>query len=77
LAEDYFGLCKGAIGKETIFVKYEKIQYLRAKQNFLAKYFHVLRTDLFLLASTANRLHEVPYMPEVLLEGLKEKILER
>ena len=76
LDEDVLGICKGSFRREFIFVKYEKIQYIMSKQNFVAKHFRVLKANIYMLASQLNRNHEIPYMAEEEIEVLKEHILD-
>lgn len=77
LKEDLLGICKGAFGRKLTFVKYDKIQYIRTKQNFIAKHFHIIQTTISLLAASSNRIHEIPYQDEEIIEILKKKILEQ
>jgi len=77
MEEDFLGICKGVFGRRFIFIKYDKIQYISASQNIMAKHFQIRKAIVFLLASTANRNHDIPYFTETKLGQLKEKILER
>ena len=76
LEEDVLGICKGTFGRKLIFIKYDKIQYLKVSQNFLAKHFQIIHTTVSLLASSSNRFHEIPYHKEEQVEELKRKILQ-
>ena len=58
-------------------MKYSKIQYVESKQNFLAKYFHIQKAQIHLLASTRNKDQSIPYFKEEMVERLKEEILKR
>lgn len=77
VADDFLQIVTGCYGKEILFVKYSKIQYIDLKQNFLAKHFHIQKAQIHLLASARNKDHEIPYFAEALVEKLKEKLLER
>lgn len=69
-------LVDGNFSKRILIVKYPKIQYLETKQSFLAKHFHMQKGAIYLLASTKNRIHNIPYFPEEKVEIIKERILE-
>lgn len=68
-------LVDGNFGRRILIVKYPKIQFLETKQNFLAKYLHIQKGTIYLLASTKNRIHNVPYFPEEEVEIIRKRIL--
>lgn len=74
LEGDFLMLVSGCLGKESVFVKYDKIQHVTMKQSFLAKKCGVIKGYIFLLASTANQAHRMPYFKEDKLERLREKL---
>lgn len=67
----------GSLGREYVFVKYPKIQYIEVKQNVLAKYFKIQKADIYLLASTQNRCQSVPYFEETKVLELKNHLCNR
>lgn len=67
-------LVTGCVGKQSIFVKYNKIQYITVKQNFLAKRCGIVKGEIHLLASLANQTHIIPYFDEKKLERVREKL---
>ena len=76
VGEKSLKLVDGNFSKRILIVKYPKIQYLETKQSFLAKYFRMQKGEIYLLASTKNRIHNLPYFPEEKVEIIKERILE-
>lgn len=74
--EDYLQIVRGCYGKQILFVKYEKIQYVELKQNFLAKHFHMQKAQIHLLASARNKDHVIPYFAEEQAEKLKLELLD-
>jgi len=73
--EQSLKLVDGNFGKRILIVKYPKIQYLEMKQNFLAKCFRMQKGEIYLLASTKNRIHSISYFPEEEVEIIKKRIL--
>lgn len=73
--ENSLKIVTGTFGRETMIVKYPKIQFLKIKQNFVAKHFGIQKGELYLLASTKNRIHDIPYFPEIEVERIKESLL--
>ncbi len=65
----------GSFARRTLFVKYEKIQYITSKQNFIAKKFKLQKGDVHLLAAMKNQINELPYFEEEILEELKKRII--
>ena len=39
------------------------------------KHFGIQKGELYLLASTKNRIHDIPYFPEIEVERIKESLL--
>lgn len=68
-------LVTGCVGKQIVFVKYDKIQYVTVKQSFLAKRCGIVKGEIHLLASLANQTHSIPYFKKQQVEVLKENIL--
>lgn len=66
----------GNFGRRILLVKYPKIQYLETKQNFLAKHFQMQKGEIYLLASSKNRVQTIPYFPEWEVEQIKEALLQ-
>ena len=75
MRENSLKIVTGTFGRETMIVKYPKIQFLKIKQNFVAKHFGIQKGELYLLASTKNRIHDIPYFPEIEVERIKESLL--
>ena len=71
---NYLMLVSGCMGKESVFVKYDKIQHVTIKQSFLAKKCNVVKGYVFLLASSVNQTHKMPYFRQEKLETLREKL---
>lgn len=69
--EKYLKVVDGSLGRCILFVKYDKIQYITAKQNVIAKHFGVQKGELHLLAAMKNQIHSLPYFKEAELERLK------
>ena len=65
----------GAFGKRSLLVRYEKIQYLTARQNVIAKKFGLQRGEIHLLASMKNQIHNIPYFKEEKIEKIKSDLL--
>lgn len=68
-------LVSGCMAREYLFVKYDKIQHITLKQSFLAKRCGLVKGNIWLLASTLNRIHAIPYFKAEKTELLKERIL--
>lgn len=74
--ENFLVLVDGCLGREFVFVKYDKIQYIEMEQNFIARHFQVQKGDIYLLASTVNRSQTMPYFYEKEMEKIKEYLLQ-
>ena len=73
---DYFlMLARGYGAKSRIYIRYDKIQYLKLKQNFLARACHIQSGEAYVLAASTNRVQPIPYFPEDLAEKLKNHTL--
>lgn len=75
--EKFLKVVSGCFGKRSLFVKYNKIQFVTARQNVLAKHFHVQKGTIHLLAAIKNQVHILPYFQEENMEQLKEYILKK
>ena len=75
VGEKSLKLVDGNFGRRILIVKYPKIQFVETKQSPLAKYFHIQKGRLYLLASTKNRVHNIPYFPEKETEVIRRRIL--
>lgn len=75
VGEKSLKLVDGNFGRRILIVKYPKIQYLKTKQSFLAKYFRMQKGEIYLLASTKNRMHNIAYFPEEAVEIIRERLL--
>lgn len=69
----YFGekvmlAVNGAFARKFVYIKYENIQYITLKQNFLAKRFGIQKGTGLLLASSTNQAQEIPYFREEEIE---------
>lgn len=65
----------GAFARDCVFIKYDKIQHICLKQNFLAKQFGIQKGTVHLLASAKNQVQVIPYFPEEQIESLKSRCL--
>lgn len=61
----------GSFSRKYVFIKYDNIQYVSLKQNFIAKRFDIQRGTVHLLASSQNQVQEIPYF-----RGEQEQILQ-
>lgn len=73
--EKFLKIVDGGFAKRTLFVKYDKIQYVTGKQCVLAKHFKIQKGTISLLASLKNRIHELPYFKENDMEQLKKHLI--
>ena len=73
--EKFLKIVDGGFSKRTLFVKYDKIQYVTGKQCVIAKHFGIQKGTISLLASLKNRIHELPYFKENDMEQLKSKLI--
>lgn len=62
----------GVFGRETTYMHYPQIQYFSVNQNIVAKKLRVVKGNAYLLASASDSRHDLPYMPEEVVEELKE-----
>lgn len=76
VGEKSLKIADGNFGRRILLVKYPKIQYLETKQSFIAKYFHIQKGEIYLLASTKNRVHSIPYFPEKEAEVIRNRLLK-
>jgi len=76
VGEKSLKIADGNFGRRILMVKYPKIQYLETKQSFIAKYFHIQKGEIYLLASTKNRVHNIPYFPEKEAEVIRNRLLK-
>lgn len=67
-------IATGAFARKFVFVKYDKIQYVRLHQNFIAKHFGIQRGTAQLLASMKNQIQVIPYFKEEKVQILKERL---
>lgn len=74
--EKLLKITSGYLGKRSLFVKYDKIQFVTIKQNILAKHFGVQRGQIHILAATKNQVHMLPYFRSGEFEKLREYILK-
>ena len=73
--EKFLKIVDGGFSKRTLFVKYDKIQYVSGKQCVIAKQFKIQKGTITLLASLKNRIHELPYFSENEMEQLKKYLV--
>ena len=73
--EKFLKIVDGKFAKRTLFVKYDKIQYITGKQCVIAKQYKIQKGTISLLASMKNRIHELPYFKENDMEQLKNKLI--
>lgn len=75
VGERFLKIVDGGFAKRTLFVKYDKIQYVTGNQCILAKHFKMQKGTIALLASLKNRIHALPYFKENEMEQLKNKLI--
>lgn len=75
VGERFLKIVDGGFAKRTLFVKYDKIQYVTGNQCILAKHFKIQKGTIALLASLKNRIHALPYFKENEMEQLKNKLI--
>lgn len=73
--EKFLKIVDGAFSKRTLFVKYDKIQFVTGRQCVIAKHFKIQHGTIFLLASLKNRVHALPYFKENDMEQLKNQLI--
>lgn len=73
--KQFLKIVDGKFAKRTLFVKYDKIQYVTGKQCVIARHFKIQKGTIFLLASMKNRIHELPYFKEAEMEKLKDFLI--
>jgi len=73
--EKFLKIVDGGFSKRTLFVRYDKIQYVSGKQCVIAKQFKIQKGTITLLASLKNRIHELPYFTENEMEQLKKQLI--
>ena len=74
--ERFLKIVNGGFSKQTLLVKYDKIQYVTGNQCILAKRFKIQKGTINLLASMKNRIHPLPYFKESDMEKLKKHLIE-
>ena len=70
VGDDLLQISQGHFSRYLLFVKYEKIQFLTMKQCIVAKKYDIEKGEIHLLASAANRIHNLPYMKEADMKKL-------
>ena len=73
--ENALKIINGSFARRILFVKYEKIQYITAKQNWIAKKYKLQKGSIHLLAASKNTIHDLPYFTEEKMEELKRRII--
>ena len=74
---DFLILSQGYLGRRSLAIRFGKIQYLRLKQNALARRWKMAKGQVYLLAGSGDRSHKIPYFREEVSRQLKEGILDR
>ena len=74
---DFLILSQGYLGRRSLAIRFGKIQYLRLKQNALARRWKMAKGQVYLLAGSGDRSHKIPYFREEASRQLKEGILDR
>ncbi len=75
LHDNLLNVVDGAFARRILCVKYKKIQYMTAKQNFIAKKFKLQKGEIHLLAAMKNQVNVLPYFNEEVLEEIKKRII--
>ncbi len=73
----YLIISKGYLEKKIIYIPYEKIQFLELKQNIIAKKLKIQKGNIYLLASSTNRIQKIPYFEENKTNFIKQVLLKK
>ena len=73
----FLKLCHGYFGKNYISIRYQNIQYMEIKQNFIARAFDIRKGEIHLLASSANSAHDIPYFKGRADQQIRRGMLKR
>lgn len=68
-------LVRGCIQRTLCYIPYQKIQYIRLKQNYAARRVGIQRGTVFLLASSTHRSQNLPYFKEEKAESIKKSMI--
>ena len=71
----FLKLSRGYFARNSLMVRYRKIQYAEFTQNFLAKACRIRKGKIHLLASSAQTTHVIPYFRENAQEVIKRGML--
>ena len=77
LKNKYIIISKGYLEKKIIYIPYEKIQFLELKQNIIAKKLKIQKGNIYLLASSTNRIQKIPYFEENKTNFIKQVLLKK
>lgn len=64
LQKDYIVLCNGYFGRHLMMTAYRHIQYIQLEQSPPAKWGHISKGTLYLLASSGNQAQNIPFSPK-------------
>lgn len=76
ISDEFLLISQGYMGRRFLAVRFGKIQYVRLKQNFLARRWKMQKGTVHLLAAALDRAQKLPYFRETVSEQLKTCILE-
>ncbi len=74
VGEKILKVTTGQFARQSLFVRYDKIQILTGKQNLAAKRFGVQKGIIHILAGMKNRVHNLPYMEEASFEQIRKRL---
>lgn len=75
LQKDYIVLCNGYFGRHLMMTAYRHIQYIQLEQSPPAKWGHISKGTLYLLASSGNQAQNIPFFSEKKISFLRERLL--
>lgn len=73
----HMAIVNGYFGRTICYISYKDIQYVEFSQNIFARVVKLQKGEVHLLASTANRKQEIPYISMENGETIKKRLLNR
>lgn len=75
--EKFVGIVRGCFGRQFVFLKYSKIQYVQINQNFITRRLGICQGMLTLLASQFYKVQKLPYMKEEKINQISKGLFKR
>lgn len=76
MGEDYLLIAKGIYKRQITYVDYKKIQYTTINSSLLASRYKLAKAKVYILAGSVDKEKVIPYVNEVYMEKLVEKLLD-